>query len=317
MSPTPRVSSVGGGSVAPMRLTPDGMKWHGAMTREQLLASGVPAGTISTWLRRGRLRRLLPRVYAPPPLEYLTMVAAALLWLPSAAASHRAAAWLWQMTGEPSVVELTVPQACSRQSPVPWLRLHRRSLPPDRIVLWGHLPCVEPEQTVLDCLAVLDDRAGALLIDTALAGQARQEMLRSRYVDNIGRRGSAAAARALPLAVPGAASHPERVLARALHAAGLTAFRVNVPVRGYVADLLDNKRRLIIEVDGWGAHGGREAFQRDRTRQNVLVAAGYTVLRYTANDVVHRLPEVLSQIRKVTDEATRQIREVAAGATHR
>jgi very-short-patch-repair endonuclease len=67
----------------------------------------------------------------------------------------------------------------------------------------------------------------------------------------VGHCGSPTAARALPLAVPGAASYPERVLARAPQAAGMTGFRVNQPVRGYIADLLDVKRKLIIEVDGF------------------------------------------------------------------
>lgn len=100
-------------------------------------------------------------------------------------------------------------------------------------------------------------------------------------------------------AVPGAASHPERVLAGALRRAGITGFRVNAPVRGYVADLLYDRLRLVVEIDGWAFRGSRAAFQRDRRRQNVLVAAGYTVLRYTASDIEHRLPEVVAQIGKV------------------
>lgn len=277
-------------------------QWHGAVTRERLLANGVPAGTISTWLRRGRLRRVLPGIYAVPPLEPLTRVAAALLWIPAAAVSHRTAAWLWELAGEPALVELTVPLASSRRSPASWLRLYRRNLPPDRVVLWDNLATVEPEQTVLDCLAVLDEPAGALLIDTALAGRAHPALLRSRCAANVGRRGAKAAVRALALATPGAVSHPERVLARALRAAGIGKFLVNSPVRGYIADLLDERLRLIIEVDGWSAHGHRGAFQRDRTRQNVVVAAGYTVLRYTSNDVAHRLPGVLSQVREVVEK---------------
>lgn len=89
------------------------------------------------------------------------------------------------------------------------------------------------------------------------------------------------------------------MLARALPRAGLNGFQVNQPVRGYLADLLYEPLRLIIEIDGWAYHGNREAFQRDRARQNVLVAAGYMVLRYTALDIEHRLPEVLAQIREV------------------
>jgi very-short-patch-repair endonuclease len=56
-------------------------------------------------------------------------------------------------------------------------------------------------------------------------------------------------------------------------------------------------RRLAIEVDGYGPHAGPAAFQRDRTRQNRLVAAGWTVLRYTWIDVVRRPRYLAGQVR--------------------
>jgi len=148
----------------------------------------------------------------------------------------------------------------------------------------------------------LPEQAGTRLVDAALGRLVRKKLLHDRYLTNLGRRGSPTAARVLPMAVPGAASYPERVLARALHAARITGFRVNQPVHGYAADLLDTKRRLIIEVDGWATHRTKTAFQHDRTRQNALVTAGYTVLRYTAHDIEHRLDTVITQIRQtITD----------------
>jgi very-short-patch-repair endonuclease len=53
-------------------------------------------------------------------------------------------------------------------------------------------------------------------------------------------------------------------------------------------------------------HGDRMAFQCDRTRQNVLVAAGYTVLRYTADDIAHRLPGVVAEVAGVVDTCRRR-----------
>ncbi len=106
-----------------------------------------------------------------------------------------------------------------------------------------------------------------------------------RYVEDLGLRGSPHVAQQLASLVPGAASAPERLLAQGLSSTGLTDFLVNEPVHGYIADFLDPVRRLILEVDGYRTHGGWVAFQNDRTRQNVLVAHGYTVLRYTAHDV--------------------------------
>jgi very-short-patch-repair endonuclease len=283
---------------------------HGVATRAQFLAAGIPAPTISTWLRRGRLQRVLPQVYLAGPPQSYAHVQAALLWLPEGVASHRTAAWiLGLLDRRPEVVEVTVPRHCTRQATVPWLRLYRRDLPLAVQLMCGELAVVEPEQALLDCMAVLDGDAAARLFGRALVGLVRQQHLRQRHRDNLGRHGNTAAWRQLREAVPGAASHPERVLAKALQRAGLHGFRVNHPVRGFLADLLDRDLRLIIEVDGWSTHSDRAAFQRDRTRQNVLVAAGYTVLRYTADDVTRRLPAVVAEVAMVVTKL-RQARAV-------
>jgi len=54
----------------------------------------------------------------------------------------------------------------------------------------------------------------------------------------------------------------------------------------------------VIEVDGERSHTGREAFVRDRRRQNALVNAGYTVLRYTWWDLTQRPDAVQAEIRR-------------------
>jgi very-short-patch-repair endonuclease len=123
------------------------------------------------------------------------------------------------------------------------------------------------------------------LLDHATATLTSERALRMRYLEDLGLRGSPRIAAQLASLVPGAASAPEHLLAQGLNSAGLTNFLVNEPVHGYIADFLDPVRRLILEVDGYRTHGGWVAFQNDRTRQNVLVAHGYTVLRYTAHDV--------------------------------
>lgn len=61
-------------------------------------------------------------------------------------------------------------------------------------------------------------------------------------------------------------------------------------------DVLFARPRLVLEVDGFDFHGG-EQFQDDRTRQNALVAAGFTVLRFTWWDLVDRPRRVASEVR--------------------
>jgi very-short-patch-repair endonuclease len=56
--------------------------------------------------------------------------------------------------------------------------------------------------------------------------------------------------------------------------------------------------KLIIEVDGYRWHSGKHAWQRDRTRDNALNRLGWTVLRFTIEDL--RSPRrVISQIKDV------------------
>jgi very-short-patch-repair endonuclease len=61
-------------------------------------------------------------------------------------------------------------------------------------------------------------------------------------------------------------------------------------------DFLWPAQRLVVETDGYDAHATLSAFQRDRTTVNDLQLAGYTVLRFTRADLVHRPVRVADQI---------------------
>ena len=148
--------------------------------------------------------------------------------------------------------------------------------------------------------------ACAALLDHVTATLTSERALRIRYQEDLGLRGSPHIAAQLASLVPGAASAPERLLAQGLNSVGLTNFLVNKPVHGYIADFLDPARRLILEVDGYRTHGTWIAFQNDRTRQNVLVAHGYTVLRYTAHDVQTRLGSILDEVTDIVVRTSQQ-----------
>ncbi len=105
-------------------------------------------------------------------------------------------------------------------------------------------------------------------------------------------RGVRLARRALELSHPAAESPQESRLRLVLTDAGLD------PVPQYVVqdafgaflarvDLALPAARVAIEYDGRDAHLSPEAFIRDRQRQNLLIAAGWTVLRFTAVDLWH------------------------------
>jgi very-short-patch-repair endonuclease len=60
---------------------------------------------------------------------------------------------------------------------------------------------------------------------------------------------------------------------------------VNVRVDRFVVDFLWRAEQLIVELDGWGAHRSRSAFEADRARDARLKVLGYEVLRLTWRQV--------------------------------
>ena len=95
----------------------------------------------------------------------------------------------------------------------------------------------------------------------------------------------------------------ESVLRWLLHEAGLPAPELQYVVLddagGFLgrADLAWPDHRVLVEFDG-DLHRERDIFVNDLRRQNLLVAAGWTVLRFTSADVLGRAAEVIAQIRR-------------------
>ena len=67
---------------------------------------------------------------------------------------------------------------------------------------------------------------------------------------------------------------------------------------GYVVDALWPKQRVIVEVDGYTYHAHRAAFERDRRRDQQLIAAGYRVIRVTWIQLRDRPIETITAIVK-------------------
>lgn len=61
-------------------------------------------------------------------------------------------------------------------------------------------------------------------------------------------------------------------------------------------DLAWPELRLCAQLDGWQAHGTREAFVNDRACDRELSRLGWTVLRYTRDEVVHNGEAVIDEL---------------------
>lgn len=73
-------------------------------------------------------------------------------------------------------------------------------------------------------------------------------------------------------------------------------------------DLVFDDVKLVVEIDGFAYHGDRDAFERDRQRQNLLTAAGWTILRFTWRQVHNDPAAVIAQI-----EVTRRMLRMNLG----
>jgi very-short-patch-repair endonuclease len=75
--------------------------------------------------------------------------------------------------------------------------------------------------------------------------------------------------------------------------------RVNARVAGFMVDFLWPDANLIVETDGYAYHSSREAFERDRERDQRLTLAGYTVVRFTYNQVTKTPEAVANRLRRL------------------
>ena len=70
-------------------------------------------------------------------------------------------------------------------------------------------------------------------------------------------------------------------------------------------DLVDVRRRLVLEADSWTWQADRDAHDRDCWRYNALVLAGWTVLRFTWDQVMRRPARVRTALRAAAGAAGR------------
>jgi very-short-patch-repair endonuclease len=76
-------------------------------------------------------------------------------------------------------------------------------------------------------------------------------------------------------------SRLERDFIGFLDAHGLPTPLVNRPLNGREPDFRWPEQKLIAELDGFGTHGTRQAFEDDRARDRRLLIAGRRVIRIT------------------------------------
>jgi very-short-patch-repair endonuclease len=273
---------------------------HGVLTLAQAAEAGLPAHAVRARVRAGhwqRLRRGVLLASALPPDDEALLRAAVLCHGEYAAASGLAAGWWHGLVDDLRwPVEITVPRsrAPGRQ---PGIRLRRRDLAPADLVELRHLWTTAFPLTVLES-AIHLGADGPALLDRALQRRVSFPTVVRAHHRNLGRHGSTRAGDLLVAAADRAASHAERRLLALLRANRITGWRRHYWLSGYELDVAFPSERVAIEVDGWAWHSDAARFAADRRRQNTVVLAGWTVLRFTWHDLTSRPDAVVAEIRR-------------------
>jgi predicted transcriptional regulator of viral defense system len=129
------------------------LRQHGVVARRQLMCLGLGAGAIKHWLAAGRLHQLHRGLYAvghAAVTPHGRLLAAVLACGDGALASHRSAAWHWELLPAPGgPVEVTL-AGTSRRGPR-GIRLHRaRHLAPEDRARKEGIPVTSVARTLLD-----------------------------------------------------------------------------------------------------------------------------------------------------------------------
>ena len=276
---------------------------HGVISLAEITAAGLAARVAQSWAASGRLHRIHHGVYSIVPPELLSRrghyMAAVLACGDNAVLSHRSAAELHGLRATArSRIEVTVPGRVRRNRAA--LQVHRSTtLTPEDITIVDGIPVTTVARTIADLADVLPDRA----VERALEQAASMETLDGRALnDQISRHPRGACLRRLtnrgPIAAP-TESDLEELFLSVCRRAGLPE-----PERQHYVDPGDGApmiradfawpgQRLIVETDGARTHGSRRSFERDRRRDQRLIAAGWRVIRVTWRQLVERPWEVV------------------------
>jgi very-short-patch-repair endonuclease len=115
-------------------------------------------------------------------------------------------------------------------------------------------------------------------------------------------------------------SEAERWMLRLLREASVPGFEMNARIHGFEVDVLWRQAGFAIEIDGYDAHSGRVAFERDRLKRATLTAHGITVMPVTGRQIREDPDAVLSRamrgLRRLApaDGAPRPSSSVPAGS---
>jgi very-short-patch-repair endonuclease len=247
--------------------------------------------------REGSLIRLGPGVFADPArMTPLLRLQALCRSVPHGVLHCETAAALWLEEPVGSPLQLAV--RC-RVRPIPGVTTIIRTPPREQVKRYNDLPVASPAYCAAELAAKDDGRVATRMLRGRLTSV---ESLRLAGLTLAGTSGNAQRRRVLRALAANPWSHAERVLHELLSAAGIDGWIANhglrLEGRWVIPDILFEDHRLVLEVDGYAHHRSTADWQGDLDRQNVLVSAGYRVLRFTWVDLIERPTLVVKRVRR-------------------
>ncbi|MFI2708819.1 type IV toxin-antitoxin system AbiEi family antitoxin domain-containing protein [Micromonospora sp. NPDC018662] len=275
----------------------------GVVTAAQALSLGFSRDQVRHLARSGRWIRVARGCFVPVPevdvasLRRARIRAAVESLGTGAVAVLDTAAELHRIGGlrATSVVHVSVPPDRPRpQRPTdPDLVVHQLTLGPDDVGTAAGVAVTTPTRTVADVILRADRYPAVCVVDSALNRKLLDESDLSLVAALIARRRGAVAARRCLDESDGRAQSPLETRVRLRCVDGrVPPDALQLAVRdddGYllgIGDLAWRGARVIAEADGQVPHGSPRAIYEDRTRQNRLANAGWTVLRFTWPDTL-------------------------------
>jgi very-short-patch-repair endonuclease len=275
---------------------------RGLVHRSQILEVGIGRGSIAHRVSVGSLHRVLPSVFAVghPALQPGAFETAVLLFCgDDCVLSHGTAAALWGMVpAAPPAVSVTVVRRHLRQPPS--VRVHRVDELDSRDIRFRDgLPVTAPARTLIDFAGEASGGALEAAVNEARVLQLVTDEQLEQAMDRCPLRTGVGHLRALLTGERGPAltrSEAERRLRRMVERGQLPWPQFNVWLHGHLVDALWPAAKLVVEVDGYGVHGHRHAFESDRRRDQRLAAEGFVVVRMTMRQLRDEPMAVLASL---------------------
>ena len=271
---------------------------HGLLTAEQLLKAGYTKRMVSSRVDEGVLRRRAKGVVqlAGTSETWLQDVLVAVL-AGDATASHRTASRLWGLRTVDDEIEVSVrfPRTASLAGAI----VHRsRDLEPGDVTEVDGIAVTTPERTICDLGLVFPEHEVLRILRHAVATELvspRDLWMMRQRTSKQGRNGTGVLERVLDTLPEGTIFAESGLEVQFLEICDrfdivrpVPQLPVKVEGRNLRLDFAWIAERVFVEIDGAAFHSTPQQIAADGGRQNALVRAGWTPLRFTAADLSDR-----------------------------